>query len=128
MNGLTEDLTISGDELLIDVFDNMINNAIKYHDPEQEVIVEIDVSKFREDDTSYVKLEVIDRGMGIPDDLKEKLFKKSRNTDISRRGMGMGLSLVKTIVDKYGGKIKIKDRIEGDYEKGSNFVLLLKEA
>lgn len=128
VNGLAEDLMISGDELLIDVFDNVLNNAIKYHDPEQEVIVEIEVSNFRENDTSYIKMEVKDHGMGIPNDLKEKLFKKSRDTDISRRGMGMGLSLVKTIVDKYGGKIIIKDRIEGDYEKGSNFVLLLKEA
>ena len=92
------------------------------------LIVEIDVSKIREDDISYIKIEVKDNGMGIPDDLKEKLFIKSRNADISRRGMGMGLSLVKTIVDKYGGKIKIKDRVEGDYEKGSNFILLLKKA
>ena len=128
VNGLTEDIMIRGDELLIDVFDNVLNNAIKYHDPEQDVIVEIKVSNFRDDGASYIKVEVKDHGMGIPDDLKEKLFKKLRNTDISRRGMGMGLSLVKTIVDKYGGKIKVKDRVEGDYEKGSIFVLLLNEA
>ena len=119
---------INGDELLIDVFDNVLNNAIKYNAPKQEIIVEIYVSRFREDNTPYIKVEIKDRGIGIPDDLKEKLFQKSRNTDISRRGMGMGLSLVKMIIDKYGGKIKIKDRIEGDYEKGSNFILLLKEA
>ena len=128
VNGLTGDLMINGDELLIDVFDNVLNNAIKYNAPKQEIIVEIDISRFREDNTPYIKVEIKDRGIGIPDDLKEKLFQKSRNTDISRRGMGMGLSLVKTIVDKYGGKIKVMDRIEGDYEKGSNFILLLKEA
>jgi len=128
VKGLTGDLMISGDELLIDVFDNILNNAIKYTTLEQEIIVEIEISKFRKDNTSYIRVEVKDRGIGIPDDLKKNLFKKSRNTDISRRGMGMGLSLVKTIVEKYGGMIKIKDRIEGDYAKGSNFILLLKEA
>jgi signal transduction histidine kinase len=42
--------------------------------------------------------------------------------------MGMGLSLVKKIVDKYGGKIWVEDRIKGNHNEGSNFVVLLKEA
>ena len=42
--------------------------------------------------------------------------------------MGMGLSLVKTIVDKYGGKIWVEDRVNGDYTKGSIFVIVLNEA
>jgi len=128
VNGLTEDLMISGDELLIDVFDNVLNNAIKYNDSEQEILVEIDISKYRENNTPYIRIEVKDHGMGVPDNLKEQLFIRSRDADISRRGMGMGLSLVKTIIDKYEGNIEIKDRIEGDYEKGSNFVMLFKEA
>ena len=128
VNGLTEDLIINGDELTIDVFDNILNNAIKYNDNEQEVIVNIDISKVREDDKPCLKIEIKDHGMGIADKLKEKLFKKSRDTDISRRGMGMGLSLVKTIVDKYGGKIWVEDRVNGDYTKGSIFVIVLNEA
>jgi signal transduction histidine kinase len=42
--------------------------------------------------------------------------------------MGIGLSLVKMIIDGFDGKIWIQDRVKGDYSKGSNFCLLLKKA
>ena len=42
--------------------------------------------------------------------------------------MGIGLSLVKKIVDTYGGKIWVNNRIKGDYKKGSDFILLFREA
>jgi signal transduction histidine kinase len=128
VNSLTEGLMVTGNELLIDVFDNILDNAVKYNYNEQDISVEIDISKIRENDTSYVKVEIKDHGMGVPDKRKETLFNKARDTDVSRRGMGMGLSLVKTIIDKYEGKIKVQDRVEGDYEKGANFIVLLKEA
>ena len=42
--------------------------------------------------------------------------------------MGLGLSLVKKIIDSYSGKICVKDRIKGDYTKGSNFIVLIPRA
>ena len=41
--------------------------------------------------------------------------------------MGIGLSLVKTIIDSYEGKIWVEDKVKGDYTKGSNFILLIPE-
>lgn len=42
--------------------------------------------------------------------------------------MGLGLTLVKKIIEVFNGKIWIKDRVLGDYSKGSNFVVLVPEA
>ena len=41
--------------------------------------------------------------------------------------MGLGLALVKKIIDNYNGKIWVEDRVKGDHSKGSNFVLLIPE-
>ncbi len=127
IEGLSNDLKIIGDELLIDVFDNLLNNAIKFSDDDKESMVEIIVSKIRAENIKYIKFEFKDYGMGIPDEKKGNLFERQYTENISKRGMGMGLSLVKKIVDKYGGKIYVEDRIKGNYKEGSNFVVLLKE-
>jgi nitrogen fixation/metabolism regulation signal transduction histidine kinase len=42
--------------------------------------------------------------------------------------MVIGLSLVKKIINDYGGRVGIEDRKKGDYTKGSNFIILLEEA
>ena len=42
--------------------------------------------------------------------------------------MGLGLSLVKKIIESYHGQIWVEDRFEGDYSKGSNFIVLIPEA
>ncbi len=128
INGLSEDMKILGNELLIDIFDNILNNALKYNANEEEVKVEVNVSKILENDKQYIEFKFSDYGMGVPDDKKKTLFKRSYTEDISKRGMGMGLSLVKKIVDKYGGKIWVEDRVKGDYTKGSIFIVMLKEA
>ena len=128
IKGLSKDMKLLGNELLVDIFDNILNNAVKYNDNEKEVKVDVNVSKIQEDGINYIKFEFKDYGIGIIDEKKDDLFERQYTDDISERGMGMGLSLVKMIVDKYGGKLLVEDRVKGDYSKGSNFIVLLKEA
>ncbi len=128
IDGSSEEMKVLGNELLIDIFDNILVNAVKYNDNEEEVKVDVKISKIQEVGIKYIKFEFKDYGMGVSDEKKDYLFERSYSKDISQRGMGMGLSLVKKIVGKYGGEIWVEDRIEGDYRKGSIFVLLLKEA
>ncbi len=128
VNGLSKEIKVLGNELLIEIFDNILNNAVHYNGNEEEVKVEIYISKILEDNTQYIKFEFKDHGMGILEEKKNYLFEREYVKNINERGMGMGLSLVKKIVDKYDGKIRVEDRIKGDYTKGSNFIVLLKEA
>lgn len=128
IEGLSKDMKILGDELLIEVFDNLLHNALKFSDNDNENIVDITVSKIQTDDIKYIKFEFKDNGIGIPDDRKELLFKGLFKRDKHTRGMGIGLSLVKRIVDKYGGKIWVEDKIKENHKEGSNFIILIPEA
>ena len=71
-------------------------------------------------------MEFIDNGIGISDARKETIFQRSSERSIT--GMGLGLSLVKFIIDSYEGDILVKNRIRGDYTKGSNFIIFIPEA
>jgi signal transduction histidine kinase len=84
---------------------------------------------------NWVNVRVVDRGVGIPDDLKDKVFsgdyRKLARLDRpilqKARGAGMGLSIVKALVDRYEGKIWVENRVYDDYTRGSVFNILLKK-
>ena len=128
VNGISKEIKINGNELLMDVFDNILDNAVKYNNKGEEIKIEICISELQVDNINFIKFEFKDYGMGVNYERKRNLFEKVYSEDISDGGMGIGLSLVKNIIDKYGGKIWVEDRIEGDYSKGCNFVILLREA
>ena len=68
-------------------------------------------------------MQFIDNGIGIPDARKEIIFQRSSEKSVS--GRGLGLSLVKNIINYYDGDILVKNRIRGDYTKGSNFIIFI---
>ncbi len=126
-HGFERGILVNANDLLIDLFNNLFNNSIKYNDSR---VVEIDVKMSREkkNNTNYIKLEFLDNGIGIPDKRKETLFEKEYVKDISSKGLGIGLTLVKKIVESYRGEIWVEDRIKGDYRQGTNFIVLIPEA
>lgn len=117
---------IKANDLINDIIENLISNSIKYNDS-QKVEIKIKIAKQIKDDTQYIRVEVIDNGIGIPDNRKKDIFNQVRNKKFSRSGMGLGLSLVKTIIHIFHGKIWVKNRIKNDHTKGSKFILLLPE-
>ena len=119
-------IKIQANEFLLDVFENILNNAVKYN---ENLLIKIDISISNVilNKNGYIKLEFIDNGIGIPDDRKEIIFQKGFKNFKGVKGMGIGLSLVKTLVERYNGKIWIEDRVKGDYSKGSKFILLIPE-
>lgn len=82
------------------LFQNLISNAVRYIDKEKGYI-EIDVKE----ENSYYEFSVKDNGIGISDEFHEKIFKIFQSLHKNKESTGIGLSIVKKIVDLYHGNI-----------------------
>ncbi len=89
------------------ILDNLLANALR-HSPEGETCQVLLDSK-----AGHTVLKVSDRGTGIPDDLKEKIFERFYRTDTSRNreygGFGIGLAICRRIIVERGGEILVED-------------------
>ncbi|MCI2778580.1 PAS domain-containing sensor histidine kinase [Clostridium perfringens] len=98
---------------------NLLSNAIKFTEPGGK----IEVSIFT--DENWVDIRVKDTGIGIPSHMKEFIFERFIQNDKSlnrnKEGSGIGLSLVKSLVELHGGKVFLRD----SNESGSEFSVLL---
>ncbi len=113
------DITISADRSrLIQVFLNLLDNAIKHNPPKREVIVEILPYMPAQSNVTQVKIDVIDYGIGFDDDDLPYIFERLYRGDKSRArtqdptsadGSGLGLAIVEQIVQAHGGKISAKN-------------------
>ncbi len=95
------DKTIKGGSLLEELFTNLIENSMKHSDGST-----IRIKAEEEDDKIMTFVE--DDGTGIPEGSKDKLFDRGYRGGTSS-GLGIGLYLVKKIVEKYDGEIDVKD-------------------
>ena len=106
-----------GDKMrLLQIVSNLIDNAIKYSPSNTTIILESSVT----DGTGVIK--VIDQGVGISPFEQEKIWERLYRTDASRssRVLGLGLSLVKAMVNAHGGTVAVRsDRAS----MGSTFIL-----
>jgi signal transduction histidine kinase len=98
-------------ELIKTVFENVINNAIKYSQPDSDPI---QVSCKRQESDAVVR--ITDKGIGIPEAELSHIFEPFYRVDKSRSkdtgGYGLGLSLCKTIMEAHDGKIEVQSRPE----------------
>ncbi|MHA1335529.1 MAG: sensor histidine kinase [Promethearchaeota archaeon] len=127
LNSNLKSVKVYANELLYDVFENLLINSIK-HNVNEIIDIEIFVSIVSKDGKDYVKVEFNDNGIGIRDDLKKYIFNRSELVTSSKKGLGIGLSLVKKIIEGYRGEIWVENRIKDDYTKGSKFIILLPKA
>ena len=107
------------EEKISQAFSNLLNNAIKYSDENKNIYIRL----FKE--SGNIVLEIEDEGIGIPEDQQSRIFEKfyrvgQKETE-SISGTGLGLTVVKEIVDAHKGKI-IVDSKPG---KGSKFSVIL---
>ncbi|MCZ6692610.1 MAG: PAS domain S-box protein [Bacteroidetes bacterium] len=104
--------------LLVSIFQNLIENAVKYRDLKKKSLVKISVE---EDEKTGVKIQVEDNGLGIRSDVEGEIFNMFFRANEFSKGIGLGLYLVKNSVEKLNGSIRVRSK-EG---KGTNFSLYL---
>jgi PAS domain S-box-containing protein len=87
---------------------NLLSNASRYGPQEEEIKIRVAAG------TQFARVEVIDRGPGIPPEQRANLFKRFEfphsKDAVSQAGAGLGLSVVKAIVEAQGGEVGVDDR------------------
>ncbi len=96
-----EDVYVMANEGLKAVLHNLIGNAILHGGKKP---IEITVSVFKDGGTAVIR--VADNGVGVPDEIKDKIFEEGFS---GKSGTGLGLFIVKKIVELYDGSIKVMD-------------------
>lgn len=111
--------TLKADKTKIhQLFQNLISNAVM-HIEQEKGLVKIGV----EEQKNFWKFSIKDNGIGIPKAYHEKIFKIFQSIGNGERSTGIGLSIVKKIVDLYKGKIWLKSEVG----KGTTFYFTLKK-
>lgn len=119
--------TVFGDQdELIQVFHNVIQNAIKYGAIESEVKIQINsIQKTVGIDGEAIKISVQDQGLGIPAEeiprLTERFYRADKSRSRIRGGTGLGLAIVKHILNRHRGRLII----ESELGVGSSFSIIL---
>ncbi len=115
-----DDISITSNESLLEiVFNNLISNAIKFTDAGGKITISV------KQVDNFVITKVTDTGCGISSETGKYIFDKFYQGDTSRasEGNGLGLALVKKVIDILGGEIFVESKLG----KGSTFVVKLKK-
>jgi len=115
-----EDFEIYADSIRLEqIMLNLLDNALKYSEKNTKVIVEA----FKQDDRTVIN--VMDAGIGIPSDelvfIFEKLYRVEKSRSRAFGGSGIGLAIVKELVEAHGGTIKVKSKLG----EGSTFTITI---
>lgn len=103
IDGPLPDVHVRADDMLESVFRNLLKNAINHND---KTVPEVTVDTAREGDRAVVR--VADNGPGISADRRRAIFQEGE-MGLDSQGTGLGLYLVQTLVDRYGGAVSIED-------------------
>lgn len=119
---LMEETVITADEdQLSQVWINLLTNSMKFTPEEGKISFHLT------EQDGYAVVRIADTGIGIPPEERERVFERFYKSDVSRDrtqgGSGLGLSIVKKIIDIHGGTIEIEETNE--YSQGAVFIVRL---
>jgi PAS domain S-box-containing protein len=112
---IPDDCCVRATEMLSSVFTNLLNNAVQHNDADTPRVV-VSISA----DETTITVEVADNGPGVPADRRVEIFGRGER-GLNSSGTGVGLYLVDTLVDRYGGDITVDDSDVG----GASFTVTL---
>ena len=118
---------VNADELMRELFVNILTNAVKY-DANETVRIDMTVDRLSEGSKGWYVVSIADRGRGIPDDMKEAVFERFSSAPKRRGSSGLGLHIVKTLSRRYGGTVWVEDRVHDKTKEGSVFRVRLPES
>ena len=109
-----------------EVFLNLIENAVTYSPPESTIEISTKTTHDQNDNLDELKILISDQGQGIPEDKQAKIWQRFYKLDKARKrdnkeGSGLGLSIVKEIIDKHEAEIEVKN----NPEKSCTFTITL---
>ncbi len=120
-----ENIQVKGDQdELQSAFVNLLDNAVKYSDGEPKITVKTQTAGFN----NRIAVVIKDKGVGIPSADLKRIFRRFYRSDNFRngaKGTGLGLFIVKSIIERHGGRVKADSKGEG---KGSTFLVQLPRA
>ncbi len=113
-------VTVLVDGLLSEVVTNLIGNAVKHGGPDVEIEILVEDAE-----EGTVQVTVADTGPGgIPKEIREAVFARFGQES----SQGLGLSIVRMLVERYGGRVWVEDRVPGHPEEGAAFRFTLRQA
>jgi signal transduction histidine kinase len=115
--------TVFADDMLGVVFDNLFANSLKFGGPDVEITVSA-----RDAGGGQIEVSVSDNGPGIPDAMKPLVFDRFAKDSKTRSSYGLGLHIVKMLIEGYGGRVWADDRVSGAPEQGAAIRFTLSSA
>jgi PAS domain S-box-containing protein len=113
---------VKGTRLLTDVFTSILDNSVRFN---RRDTVEVDIFCRGSKDGDAIQFVFEDRGPGIADETKDKVFHRLEQPEGGVKGSGLGLTVVWEIMRQLGGRVWVEDRVYGDATQGSRFIVEL---
>jgi len=105
---------VLANDMLGVVFDNLFSNSVKFGGKDTDIVISV-----KETSQDLLEISVSDNGPGIPDTMKPLVFNRFMQDSRKRGSYGLGLHIVKMLVENYGGTVWADDRVPGIPKSGA---------